>query len=109
MVKLVSFYSSKFSSKFVEDKIISLIPIIVVENNWVPKVHSVREEIRDRENVFDVRSSSSRHIFTKKDRGLLKVGDLAIIVAEVIRYIMDVGSQTIAAPQRIRSSTKSRE
>jgi hypothetical protein len=77
MVKLVSFNNSKFSSEFVENKIISFISVVVVENNQVPKVHSVREEIRDKKNISDVRSGSCRHIFTKKARGLLEAGNLA--------------------------------
>jgi hypothetical protein len=39
MIKLIGFDSSELGSKLVNDESISLIPIFVVEDHWVAKVH----------------------------------------------------------------------
>lgn len=42
MIKFVSFDSSKFSLEFVDDKFISFVLIIVVENERVSEVNGAR-------------------------------------------------------------------
>jgi hypothetical protein len=42
MVKLISFNSSKFSPKLTKDKVLSFIPVIMVKDDWVPKMNGIR-------------------------------------------------------------------
>lgn len=65
MIKFVSFDSSKFSLEFVDDKFISFVLIIVVENERVSEVYGARWEVRNRENVLDRISYIGRGIFAK--------------------------------------------
>ena len=76
MVKFVGFNRTKFSEKFVIDKIVSLVLISVVKNNWVAKVHSVRVHIRYREDSFNLASDIMRNVLVEKDGRLLEIGTL---------------------------------
>ena len=42
MIKLIGFDSSELGSELVNDESVSLIPIFVVEDHWVAKVHGIR-------------------------------------------------------------------
>jgi hypothetical protein len=42
MVKLIGLDSSKLSPEFINDKFISFIPIIMIENDWMTQVHGIR-------------------------------------------------------------------
>ena len=42
VVKFVGFNSSKFGPKFVNYKSISFVSVIVIENDWMTKMHSMR-------------------------------------------------------------------
>jgi hypothetical protein len=65
MVELVSFNSGELSLELVNDKLICFIPVIVVENDGVTQMHSIRKQIRNRENVLDSRLHSGIYIFLK--------------------------------------------
>jgi hypothetical protein len=77
MIELVSFNYSKLSFEFVKDEFISFIPVTVIENNRMTKVHSIRKEIRDRKNLLDMSFDRVRHILAKKNRGFLEIWSLA--------------------------------
>ena len=42
VVKFVGFNSSKFGPKFVNYKSIIFVSVIVIENDWMTKMHSMR-------------------------------------------------------------------
>jgi hypothetical protein len=65
MVELVSFNSGELSLELVNDKLICFIPVIVVENDGVTQMHSIRKQIRNRENVLDSRLHSGIYIFAR--------------------------------------------
>ena len=64
----------------------------MTENNWVSKVHSVRKEVRDGENVPDLGSGRARHISTEEDRRFLEVRNLTRKGAEILQNSANVGS-----------------
>jgi hypothetical protein len=77
MIELVSFNCSKLSFEFVKDEFISFIPVTVIENNRMTKVHSIRKEIRDMKNLLDMSFDRVWHILAKKNRGFLEIWSLA--------------------------------
>ena len=97
MVELVRFDRRGF--ELIDDEFVSFIPIIVVKDDGVTKVHGMRE-IRNRENVSDLSSGMAINMLTEKDGRLLEVGGLTRHVTEVlqdaanIRSLMHRGSTT---------------
>jgi hypothetical protein len=65
MIKLVSFNSGELSLKFVNDEFICFIPVIMVENDWMTQMHSIRKKIRNRENGLDNRLHSGADILAE--------------------------------------------
>jgi hypothetical protein len=57
----------------------------------VSKVHSLRKEVRDAENVPDLGSSRARHISTEEDRRFLEVRNLTRKGAEIFQNSANVG------------------
>jgi hypothetical protein len=57
----------------------------------VAKVHSVRKEVRDREDVPDLGFGRTRHILTEEDRRLLEVGELIRNITEIMQNSTNVG------------------
>ena len=72
----------------------------MVENNGMAKVHGIRKEVRDREDVPDLCFGGIGNVLAEHDRGLLEVGSLARGIAEVRhdwsngRSLIDCGSTT---------------
>ena len=64
----------------------------MTKNNWVSKVHSVRKEVRDGENVPDLGSGRARHISTEEDRRFQEVRNLTRKGAEILQNCANVGS-----------------
>ena len=95
MIALVSFDRSQLGSKLVDDKGISSISVIVVEDDGMTKVQGVGEEIMDREDVSDLSFGVAVNIITEEDRGLLEVGSLSRGVAEVLNDATVYGMRCI--------------
>jgi predicted nucleotide-binding protein (sugar kinase/HSP70/actin superfamily) len=72
MVKFVSFDCGEFSLKFVKDELICFVPVIMIKNDGVTQMHSIRKQIRDMEYILDNSClHHSANILAKQDRRLL--------------------------------------
>ena len=63
----------------------------MVEDNGVTKVHGIGEEVKDREDVSDLRFGSAINISAKMDRRLLQIGHLIGQIVEIVQNTTDVG------------------
>jgi len=76
MVKFIGFDSGEFGAKLVENEIISLIPIPVTKNHWMTKVHSIRKQVLNRKNAFNLGSGGTVNILAKEDGRFLEISNL---------------------------------
>lgn len=53
--------------KFIENELISLIPVIMIKNHRMSKIHSVQSKIRNMKDVMDLGFDMVRHRFAKKN------------------------------------------
>ena len=83
--ELVSLDSGQLIFEFVNNELICSVPVVVIENDRVTKVHGVREERRNRENCSNKSFGMAVNMLAEKDGGLLKVGGLTRQIAEVIQ------------------------
>jgi len=67
MIKLVGLDGGQLRPEFVKNEFISFSSVIVVENEGVTKVNSVRSKIRNRENIFDSQLAVDINTFAKHD------------------------------------------
>jgi hypothetical protein len=67
MVELVGFDSGQLGPELLEDKLISFGSVIVIKNEWVTKVNSVRSKVRDRKDILDCLFAMVVHTFTEHD------------------------------------------
>ena len=77
VIEFVGFDSRQLGSEFVDDKLISFISIIVVENNRMTKVQGIRKKIRDMEDVSDLSFGHGINTLAEENRRLVQVGGLA--------------------------------
>ena len=54
-------------------------------------MHSVREEVKDREDVPDLGFGRTRHILTEEHRRFLEVGELTRKITEIVQNSTNVG------------------
>ena len=64
----------------------------MVENNGMAKVHDIRKEVRDREDVPDLCFGSTVNILAEENGGLLEVRGMTRKRAEVIKDTVNLGS-----------------
>ena len=76
MVKLIGFNSGEFGAEHDENEIISLIPVPVTKNHWMTKVHSIRKQVLNRKNAFNLGSGGTVNIFAKEDGGFMVIKNL---------------------------------
>jgi hypothetical protein len=55
----------------------------------MPKMHSVRLQIRDREDIFNLVSNAVGNILTEKDGGFVKIRALTRLLAKFIENVPD--------------------
>jgi hypothetical protein len=65
VVQFVRPNSGKFGTKFVENEIISFVPVPVIENNGMTEVHAIRKKIRDRKDTFNLVFGGTVNILTE--------------------------------------------
>jgi hypothetical protein len=59
--------SGQLGPELLEDKLISFGSVIVIKNEWVTKVNSVRSKVRDRKDILDCLFAMVVHTFTEHD------------------------------------------
>jgi hypothetical protein len=89
MIDFISLNSSKLGPEFIDNELIGFVPISVIENHRVAKVHSIRKEILNRENIFNVGFGLIINIFAEEDRRLLKIRNLAREMRKVLKNSFD--------------------
>ena len=70
MIEFVSLGSSKFSPEFIDDEITGFLPIPVIENHRMAKVHGIWQKIRNRIELFNLRFGVTVNIFAEEERSL---------------------------------------
>ena len=76
MVKFIGFDGGEFGAELVENEIVSLIPIPVTKNHWMTKVHSIRKQVLNRKNAFNLGFGGTINIFAKEDGGFMVIRNL---------------------------------
>jgi hypothetical protein len=67
VVEFVGFDSGKLRTEFVDNEIISFVSISVAENHWVAEVHSIRKQVRHREDTFNLGFGGTVDILIEKN------------------------------------------
>ena len=73
MIQFVGPDSGKLRTKFVENEIISFVPVPVIENNGVTEVHGIRKQIRDRKDSFNLGFGGTINILTERNGRFLEI------------------------------------
>lgn len=67
MIKFSSLDSGKLRSELTVNESLSFVPISVAKNHRMTKVHSIRQQVRNRKNSFDLGFNMVVDILAEKD------------------------------------------
>ena len=88
-VVVVSPKSGKLRTKFVENEIISFVPVPIIGNNGVTEVHGIRKKLRDRKDSFNLGFGGTINILTEKNGRFLEIQILTRELGEVVQDGID--------------------
>jgi len=89
VIQFVGPDSGKLRTKFVENEIISFVPVPVIENNGVTEVHGIRKQIRDRKDSFNLGFGGTVNILAEKNGRFLEIRNLTRELGEVVEDGID--------------------
>lgn len=76
IVQFVSFNSSEFSSKFIDNEFIGFVAVSVTENHGMTQVNGIGKKVRNREDVLNLSSGMVVNFLAKENGGLVKIRNL---------------------------------